>query len=257
MKEKTLNSWEIFEKEEIPKINEQTNKWQQEQTGSSCHMMYPLFRGQSDSGYHLKSTLDRIKENFTLLEYNKIIKIIHKQVETCTGRKWDIDTKVSLGLIELPAYEFMAYLRHNGFPSPLVDWTKSPYIAAFFAFRDICSKAEYISIFAYRGDLMQSGTNGASIWRLGPTIATCPTHYRQQSEYTICVRREEDEVSFSNYEDVKWNDEGILIKYKIPTSERQKILRRLDSINITAYSLFNSEPSLMETMALRKIYFEL
>jgi hypothetical protein len=30
----------------------------------------------------------------------------------------------------------------------LIDWTKSPYIAAFFAFRDICSTADYVSIFA-------------------------------------------------------------------------------------------------------------
>jgi hypothetical protein len=32
------------------------------------------------------------------------------------------------------AYSYMAHLRHNGFPSPLLDWTRSPYVAAFFAF---------------------------------------------------------------------------------------------------------------------------
>jgi len=28
----------------------------------------------------------------------------------------------------------MTRLRHHGFPSPLLDWPQSPYIAAFFAF---------------------------------------------------------------------------------------------------------------------------
>ena len=28
----------------------------------------------------------------------------------------------------------MAYLRHHGFPSPLLDWSRSAYVAAYFAF---------------------------------------------------------------------------------------------------------------------------
>lgn len=32
------------------------------------------------------------------------------------------------------SYGFMTRLRHHGFPSPLLDWPQSPYIAAFFAF---------------------------------------------------------------------------------------------------------------------------
>src|SRR5579871_975887 len=38
---------------------------------------------------------------------------------------------------QFPGYDYMAYLRHHGFPSPLLDWTRSPYVAAFFAFRDL------------------------------------------------------------------------------------------------------------------------
>jgi hypothetical protein len=246
---------------------------------------YPLFRGVSDSQYHLESTLDRIKKGMSLSEYHRIIKIVHKHVVTCTDRKWDLETelpKVSCGGFDLPlsTYEFMAYLRHNGFPSPLLDWTRSPYIAAFFAFRDICSEANQkkndaftaecpvfryicanVSIFVYR----EYCGFGKSVWgqephirALGPTIATHRNHYLQQSEYSICAKKQGEEIYFANYEDVKEREgQDVLIKYDIPVSEQQKVLKELDSMNITAYSLFGSESSLMETLALQEICFEI
>jgi len=247
MKEKKLKSWEDFERE-LVSINERTNVLQQQ--GQLSRMEYPLYRGVSDSEYHLESTLDRIQKGMDFSKYHKIIKIVHKHVATCTGRKFDIDTKVPLGEFDLPAYEFMAYLRHNGFPSPLIDWSKSPYVAAFFAFRDIYSRVKHVSIFVYRGDLMYG-----DIHLLGPTIATHRTHYLQQSEYTICFRKETKNIYFANHEDIEEPD--VLIKYVIPVSEQQKVLRKLDLMNITAYSLFGSKSSLMETLALQEICFEI
>lgn len=248
MKEQTLKSWEEFE-EALVEINNKMVLLRKKYG----YKFYPLFRGVSDSQkYHLESTLDRIKKGVSLSEYHGIIKIVHNHVATCTGREWNLETKVNLGEFDLQAYEFMAYLRHNGFPSPLIDWTESPYIAAFFAFRKIYPEAEYVSIFCglwndWYGDEPHIRT-------LGHTIATYPTHYLQQSEYSICVREENGEIYFANHEDVEGNEEdGVLIKYDIPASEKRKVLKKLDSMNITAYSLFGSEPSLMETLALREI----
>ena len=259
MEKKPLTRWEDFEQAlvEIKKmevLQKERQSWKR----------FLLFRGVGASGskppYLLESTLDRIQNGMSFSDYLRIIKCVHKHVATCTGKKWDLQTeepKLSLGEFNLPVstYEFMAYLRHNGFPSPLMDWTKSPYIAAFFAFRDLYPETrheEYVSIFVYRGNI-QCGQNPC-FYLLGPTIATSPTHYLQQSWYSICVTNKNGRIYFANHEDVKQHEEqDVLIKYDIPVSEQQKVLRKLDSMNITAYSLFNSETSLMETLALREI----
>jgi hypothetical protein len=264
MKTQSLESWEEFE-DQLTKIDKETKSLQE--SGSSL-VSHPLFRGVSDSEYHLESTLDRLKKEETLPDYIQTIKVVNKHVETCTGKKWYLKKSINYVEFELPAYEFMTYLRHNGFPSPLTDWTRSPYIAAFFAFRDIFSKAEqkkHVSIFVYREFCGHGkGWIGSEphIHLIGPTIATDPKHYLQQSEYLFCVKnknlwgkKNNDNWVFANFEDVKEKDgQDILIKYDLPISEQEKVLRRLDVMNITAYSLFNSESSLMETLASREVF---
>jgi hypothetical protein len=49
--------------------------------------------------------------------------------------------------------------------------------------------------------------------------------------------------------------QDLLWKFNIPTSERLKVLKFLDAHNLNAFSLFGSEESLMETMALRELEF--
>ena len=44
-----------------------------------------------------------------------------------------------------------------------------------------------------------------------------------------------------------------LVKYILPTSEKGKVLRKLELMNVTALSLFGSEESLMETLAYQQI----
>ncbi|MEN6576193.1 MAG: FRG domain-containing protein [Phycisphaerales bacterium] len=252
-----LTSWEQFkheaeriisEKKSIKKIGE-------------LPVDHALFRGQSDSTWPLQPTLDRLRKKMGVSDYCEgVIPLIEKSVATCTGRRWDLSTRVHLGEFDLPAYEFMACLRHNGFPSPLLDWTKSPYIAGYFAFGDVylsSKQREYVSIFVcvrhfWSGD-------EPHIRSLGPNIATHRNHYLQQSEYTICIgeEKEGDTKYFANHEDVEDDDGDILIKYDIPVSEQEKVLSELDSMNITAYSLFGSETSLMDTLAIRELVLEM
>lgn len=105
--------------------------WVEKNTGGLNH----LFRGQSDSEWKLETTLERyFGKNIGLDYYYRKVCIAKPQIETYTEKEWDIPDHHSYKKwidkcrgdsihfsIDFKAYEFMAYLRHHGYPSPLLD----------------------------------------------------------------------------------------------------------------------------------------
>lgn len=234
------------------------------------HVSRFFYRGQSNAEWRLRTTIERqinINDALNLEDYYNIIFDICPQVETFTGRTWEIPQyskpdpdKILLGEIKLPAHEYIVYLRHHRFPSPLLDWTRSPFIAAFFAFSDIDDKVEDVSIFVY----LEWAGRGRSHRRGDPLITTLKSNFRahvrhflQQSEYTICTKDKNGEIYLASHQEVfsmNGGEQDILWQINIPVSERSKVLAYLDSLNINAFSLFGSEESLMATLALREFH---
>lgn len=267
MKEHAINSWNEFE-DHLRELESAPNeKLAGKHSSSSKH----LFRGQCDSSWLLETTLDRFfSRRLSLYEYYRFAFMARSRIEAFTGAHWNIPTLKKyegwlknhehLTFQDFEAYEYLAYLRHHGFPSPLLDWTESPYIAAFFAFRNVVSGAANVAVYAYQecpGVGKLSSSVEPIIHRLGPYVSAHKRHFLQQSQYTFCTEIEGDAVYYTKHQNVvERNDQkqDLLWKFSIPVSERRSFLAQLNKMNINAFSLFGSEDSLVETIASSDIY---
>ncbi len=232
-----------------------------------------LFRGQSDSEFRLTTTLERNGcDGICFSDYYRLTSRIKPAAETFTGGLWDIPEpsgellasfhdRELFSLRRFPSvayYRYMVYLRHNGFPSPLLDWSFSPFVAAFFAFRNLAATAKKRSIYVYCE--MPQGIKGGvvgepAIRQIGSYVRSHPRHFRQQADYTICGRLDEKMGwVFCPHEPVFGGrgKQDYLWKFNLPTSEGVDVLRSLDEHNLNAFSLFDSEETLLETMWIRE-----
>lgn len=257
MKTKELYTWEEFESN-LQNLSSFVESHAHE---PAPFVSPPLFRGHGDSTFKLKSTLDRIGTFITPCRYHEIIRESSNIINNCFELNWDIPEfeppKNNSYFVPQPeVYAFMVYLRHNGFPSPLLDWTRSPYIAAFFAFNSHTS-SDYVAIFSYI-EYLGSGKSGSSkdaaITSLGPNVKSHKRHYLQQSEYTICTKKINNEIHFAKYEEVivrENHEQDLFIKFTLPACEKEKVLAKLDQMNINSYSLFGTVEALMNTLSNR------
>jgi hypothetical protein len=266
MEEIPVNSWEEFQKE-LGHLREKLR------TSPDADPSYDLlFRGQENSCWPLTTTLDRRRERMLFHDYYRMISKIRPQVESLMGKEWPIlgypkvkklcETYAFNDVLwcgRCPGYAYMAYLRHHGFPSPLLDWSRSPYVAAFFAFNKAPEESDRrlaIHVLS-RCRFKVMGNEMRVVYFQGPFVRTHRRHVLQQSEYTLCVTYA-DQWYFEQYEAVF--DQGnrrqaLCYKFTIPATERPKVLREFDQYNLNPFSLFESEDSLMETLTAREFTF--
>jgi hypothetical protein len=260
VKEVRLTCWEEFD----AGVSAIPDNLQKKRSETGGYISSLLFRGHAQESWKLETTLERYTQKEDALKaYHRLMLTVKPYVESFTSKSWHVPkaTRIDEDFPGPPTgYEFMVYLRHHGFPSPLLDWSHSPSAAEFFAFSPCQEdKEENTAIYAYLeylGGSKSSSPAKGDVVGLGPSIKTHKRHHIQQSEYTICKKKSDNEYIYYKHEEVFKNDrenQDSLTKYLIPASERPKVLARLDLMNINAYSLFGDEDHLMGTLAYREI----
>lgn len=265
----TLKSWADFGAV-IERIRNDFTKRPEETTRKEHIWRAPhiLFRGMPDACWPLETTLERKgSKRWSVEAYLELACRHVEEIEAFSGRRWDVGTYPALSqelkrrstdtYLHLPAYDFLVYLRHHGFPSPLLDWTESPYVAAFFALATNHSSGAAVYCFIETPRGVKGGyVHEPKIQVMGPHARTHPRHFMQRAWYTIATER--DEVSkqhfFCSHSQVLSASDGtqdVLVKVQIPASLRGDAIRALADYNINQFTLFPTEDALIKTMEMR------
>ncbi|MCJ7693885.1 MAG: FRG domain-containing protein [Anaerolineaceae bacterium] len=258
-----LSNWTDFS----VKIEEIKEKYLGNQIGSRVEKISPLlFRGQENASWPITTTLERkVDGEYELMKYMELVLSYSHEIEVFKGKnKWNLPDflNVESEILEKqyisPYIDYLIYMRQFGFPSPLLDWTLSPNIAAYFAVSG--QKADESSaVYVY----IEKPSGNKGFWVASHRIIVIDSrlgndrrHLTQQACYTIATIWKDNEKRhyFSSHNHIfskGSTHQDILIKIIIPPLVRKNALIALNHDDINHYTLFDTEDALIKTMAMK------
>lgn len=180
---------------------------------------------------------------------------IHQYISSVTPHLFDFNDPNDLGA-------FYNLLQHHGFPTPLLDWTYSPFIAAFFAFRNIPKKInnnECVRIFVFDQKKWRTDYNQVlTLERPFPHLSFIEflpiENKRMIPQQSITTITNVDDIEeYIQSKEIETNN-NYLFAFDIPTSERNYVMNELAYMGITAGAMFPGLDGICEE--LKEKYFD-
>jgi hypothetical protein len=199
-----------------------------------------LFRGQN-APWRLRTSFHRHGRADVARFVREDVPALHKHLSARTRHVFNLANPDENGA-------FFNLVQHHGYPTPLLDWTYSPYVAAFFAYRGISrQKAES----AVPASTVRILVFDQELWRQLPQLPLAAPAARHVSLAEFSAIENERLIPqqaasmITNIDDIESyiqeaevNGRRYLWAYELPIQERDHVMQELSMMGITAGSLF-------------------
>lgn len=201
------------------------------------------YRGHGNADFRLKTSLHRAGRHRLERYCAETLLQFRDHAEAVSGMRFNLGDKDDYSIL-------LGLAQHHGLPTPLLDWTGSPYIAAFFAFSDALEsasarpEASHVRIYGLTRDFVRRTCSAGpvALTQIRPYVASLsisprnnPRLYAQQGlflatniadiESHLCRQAEE-------------RGEAILTAADVPIECASEALEDLAFMGLTAASMY-------------------
>jgi hypothetical protein len=201
-----------------------------------------IFRGHQQRNHVLITSFHRTGRRSIARYWKHDLPELQRRMEAFLGKAYDFRNPADQG-------NFLNLAQHHGYPTPLLDWTESPFVAAFFAFREKqtamskndLEKERFVRIYSLDCEEWKSA-------EFLP-IVDCEPRFNR---FKLAARDNPRAIPqqsinmFSNIVDIEgfvenWessNNKRVLKRIDIPFADRERAMNDLKIMGISSASLF-------------------